>query len=288
MSGKFFEKARIDSDSVSSIASDLESLISSVETFRDELDSYKDELESAKSDLEDADTKEALDAVAKELRGISVPDGCEHLDTTPDALADECDEAEADESEYDTWAEEVHDSINCIERSVNSVAGGVVLPSCRTNYKSNEVGVARLDRPGDPLTNSTRVLLDAENDAWRMAINKLADAASGQVATGDGGAAAMSRDLVERLLGVVAEFMAYTHATGAVLKPTDQPILALMWFVDDLLQEVVRRQFPGNATVRAVLTTTPMMQRLESMTKGLRLKVSEGFGKIDESVNANS
>jgi hypothetical protein len=291
MNGKFFDKCKIDSDRVSEIVSDLDDLISSVETFRDELDTYKDELESQKSDLEDAETKQCLDAVVRGLKDISVPDGCENMDTTPGIIADACDECEVNGSEYDKWQEEVQQRITRSSEALEQIGRGAVLPSQKGHPFSiarDHTLPARIVRPGQAPDAQTNLPYSAEVDAWAKAINGMADAASrvhyGAEAefTRDG----YSKSIVEDLLKVVTSMMAFKHATGAVICPTDQPHLALSWFVDDLLHAVAKNL--GYATKRLVVTNIVQVTHAADTLRALREEFAEGCGQIDESVNANS
>jgi hypothetical protein len=292
MSGKFFSKTRIDADEIARIASDLDDLASSADSFRDELDSYKDELYSAKGDLEDAETAEDVAEVISRLRDISVPEGYDNPDGTPDNVADELDGLESDRSEYDEWQESVQDEINTVLANLDHIGRGWLLPSQKVhNYTLlvEKDAAARILRPGQEKNDKSNLPFSGETDAWAKALNALADKASrvhyGPEAefTRDG----YSKGVVDDLLKAVTSIMAFKHASGAVISPTDQPMLALMWFVDDLLQAVARHMH-GMSEARVVVTNTFALSQLRRTVDHTRARFSEGCEKIDESVNANS
>jgi|688.fasta_scaffold25991_9 hypothetical protein len=283
----FFDKSKIDSDKVSEYVSSLDDLASSVETFRDELDSYKDEIASAKSDLEDAETTEELQKVISTLRDISVPDGCDNLDATPDGIADDLDSLESEESEFDAWSDELLDLMQSAQRGMDGVGLGMMLPSRRDNSNYSMQGDAAakpaLVRPGEAHEVPRQVPMSGEVHHWITAVEQVATRSAGIACTDGDLLVAKKEELTAKLLDLATEFAVYRHSTGTLLRPTDQSALALMWLVDDILQAVQKASKGLNAT-RVVVTDANTLAAMRQRIITIRDKFSEGVDKISESI----
>jgi hypothetical protein len=281
--GSFFDKGKIDGNRASEIASDLQSLADSVESHRAELDTYRDTLESLKSDIEDAETKDDLDRAIEKLRDVSVPEGYEDCDGSPDGIADECEECrdEADRSDYDEWQEDISQRLAGVRSILAGIGRGALLPSQKEHpWVHDDSGLPRIVRPGGGISTSCNLPYTSEKDAWQKALNSLADRSTAlEPATGDGGAAAASRDLARRLMCVVIEMMSYRGADGERRLPEETPMLALMWFVDDLLHAVAKNL--GWHEGRVVVTGAFAVKRAIVCADATQSEFGKGCEQID-------
>lgn len=297
MSGNFFSKSKIDTDEIASLKSDLDDLAASADSFRDEMDTYKSDLESAASDLEDAETADEVAEVIRQLRDISVPDGYDNPDGNAETIADALDELETNKSEYDEWQENVQDGFTNVLSLLNAIGRGSILPSQKGypySFADEDKSQARIVRLEQPQDGRAGLPYSADTDAWSKALNWMCNRAATVHAPGDAADAtvatkreAMSKEFACRFRELVTMLMAYQHASGSLIVPNDQPMLALMWFVDDLLQRV-GLCLGGSGQSRMVLTNAFALANLHRVAAGVQQKFGEGCEKIDESMPSRS
>jgi hypothetical protein len=284
----FFDKNTVDTDKLAEVANDLGSLIGNVRSHIEELDSYADRLERLKDDMDAAESVDEVDDVVRKLRDEDEPDGYEDCDSSPDTIADECEECRNVGSEYEKWQEEIQDRLNYLSSLANTVARGGILPSSKElPYDINNEATAkhRVIRPGEPLDDSSRYPYENESSAWKRAVYELADrAAATEPRTGDGGAAAYSKFLAESLFGIVNRFMVYKDTNGMPVHPEGICVLSLMWFVDNLLHAVSRHL--GYSEMRLVITNAASMKSLRQGVESTRSEFADGCSKIDEAIPA--
>lgn len=284
----FFDKSKVDADKVSEIVGSLEDLSSNAESYRDEIDSYKDELDSIRHDLDDAETQDDINAIVSALRCVSVPNGYEDSDGSPEDIADELEGVEMNRSEYEDWQEKMQERINSATAALMGVARGSILPSQRQHpysIKSERTSSCRTVRPGQEPDAKTSLPYSGETDAWRRAIAALASRAAGAF-HGDSvdavdAAAKTSERLTQSLIDLAADFMAFKTADGNVCRPTERPMLAVMWLVDDLLQTV--NSAMGNSS-RIIVTSGVSMEDMLRRLEVIQQDFGSGCEQIDGSI----
>lgn len=133
MSGQFFKANGVDEDKVAECVGDIDSLIDAVNNWRDEVEAYSNELCSAKSDLEDAEDRADIDEVVSALQSISLPDGADTMDTTPESLSDALEDCTAEQSPYEEWEGNMTRLLKSLSEFI------VVLPETLTIDPRNEL-----------------------------------------------------------------------------------------------------------------------------------------------------
>lgn len=277
----FFKKDRLDTDKRNEAVSSLDSLIYTVDNWVSELQAYSRELEEKKDELEGCEEGSRVLEIAADLREISLPDGCDDLDATPDSIADGAEEAVSGDDTFFDHVKQLRQVVDSVRHAAAAMAIGTRLPSDPMQFVAGQVLKPRLVRPNQAAEERGPMFpATFEQDRWSRALHIVLERGVSQLFPVDEERWNHIAYLKETLRTVL-------KSAYATQSDHNFP-LTLMWFVADILAVLCDDTADSSDPQRPVLCTQRQFENLLAKVSKVPSQLDELVAAVEGAVDCKS